>query len=380
MRNETDTFPDSKVSKEDSLRDTKSSIQTTLRHFREFNNNAPTFSVEGQERLDSKESSVTYEYNTLIDEKTGQKYRIAILNKEELDKGTVPTILTLQFNTIVEHGSMNYFAQEISQGGRPVIIIESPSIGKSSDMTKEQFFTLRKGDNPFSEISESLLRSLNPILKVNNGTNKQIDVAGYSQGAITALSITEVANSLGISVRKAFLLEIPGVKDFAKEGGNFKKFKSSAKIMAAFISEGANLSWYQNDPHDKKQRIVSGVEVPENSVKIYGRFVKNLAIKPIFRKGILTAYPTAMARRVVPNILNAALEKQPDMKCIFLSGSDSNITLKEDIYDSIKPYLNTGRIRRIILPGDTHSVGERAKRVGSLFRRTMDDTITKLSK
>ena len=181
-------------------------------------------------------------------------------------------------------------------------------------------------------------------------------------------------------MRKAFLLEIPGVKDFAKEGGNFKKFKSSAKIMAAFISEGANLSWYQNDPHDKKQRIVSGVEVPENSVKIYGRFVKNLAIKPIFRKGILTAYPTAMARRVVPNILNAALEKQPDMKCIFLSGSDSNITLKEDIYDSIKPYLNTGRIRRIILPGDTHSVGERAKRVGSLFRRTMDDTITKLSK
>ena len=375
MEKETDVFVDSDSSKEAKLRKKESSTQTTARHFREFNNNAPTFSVNGEDSLveEPQESEITYD--TIEDEKTGQKYRVAILNKEALDRGDRPTILTLQFNTVVEHGPMNYFAEEISRGGRPVIILESPSVGKSSDMTSEQAHVLREDPKPFSEISESLLRALNPLLKVNSGSDKQIDVAGYSQGAITALSIAEVASSLGIKVRKAFLLEIPGVKDFAKEG-KFRKIKSSVNIMGAFTSEGANLPWYQKDPNDKRQREASGVEKPENPIKTYGKLAKDLAIKPMFRKGMFTAYPSAMSRKVVPNILSSALEKQPDMKLVFVSGSDSNITPSGDIYDSIKADIDTGRIRRIVLPGDTHSVGERAKRMAYLFRRTMGDSKT----
>ena len=47
--------------------------------------------------------------------------------------------------------------------------------------------------------------------------NTPIDVAWYSQGALVALSNATVAKDFGFSIRNAFLLETPWVKDFAKK-------------------------------------------------------------------------------------------------------------------------------------------------------------------
>ena len=87
------------------------------------------------------------------------------------------------------------------------------------------------------------------------------------------------------------------------------------------------------------------------------------------------AYPPALSRESVPEILNSALNSQPDMHVIFVNGSNSNISPSKDVSRIVTQLEeeDQNRVRRIILPGDTHPVGDRSKRIGWLFRKVMKD-------
>lgn len=331
-------------------------------NLREFNNNAPSFLIDGKDPKNISESPITY--TEIEDPETRQTLRVAILNEEALKKGDTPTILTLQYNIGIEHKPILYLAQEMAAESKPIIIVESHSVGESSDMTRKQAKSLRENDNPFSQLSKSMYRALEPLL----GNTCEIDLAGYSQGALIALSLAEQADDFGFTVKTLFALEIPGVKDFT-ERKKLKKTKASIGIMKAFASDAPNLSFYEKDPHDKKQREASGVDNKKNPVKTYAKLGKDLVLKPMRRKGMFTAYPAGMSRRIVPYMLKSALESQPDMRVIFINGSKSTISSSKDLNNSI-PQGMQSRVRRIILPGDTHAVGERAKRIGNLYRLT----------
>jgi hypothetical protein len=202
-----------------------------------------------------------------------------------------------------------------------------------------------------------MLRALGPLFANPNNKDKKLDFAGYSQGAITALSLAERAHYFGYEVRNVFALETPGIKDFT-EKQKFKKLRGGINIMRAFASDASNLSWYQKDPHDEVQRKVSKVDSKKNVALEYVDLIWGLGIKPASRRGMFTAYPIAMARNVVPNILESLLRENPNAKITLVNGSESNISGS----------LKDSNVRTIILPGDTHSVGERAKRIGWLFR------------
>ena len=328
--------------------------KTTARHFREFNNNASHFLVDGQSE-DNKEAFLPgLKFGEVRDTETKQVFRIFILNEELLKEGKVPTILTFPYNKYnigIDDPYSQELAQIMAQWDVPIIGIESPSVGGSSDITKEQEDNLNLGGKPFEEISRSLLRALSDIIPSNK--YGEVDFAGYSQGGITALSNAEVADEFGFKVRRVFLLDPPGITDHTEGKG---RKGAILGLGRAVREEAADLNFYGfND-------------------KEYSSFVESLSIKndDISLRKMQILYSAATGRVVLPEILKSVLLKQPQIKITFVNGSESKITLTDDRKNFFKEFSDN-RIRRIVLPGDTHSVGVNVRRIGWLFRFTMKD-------
>jgi hypothetical protein len=345
------------MSAEETDKQIKDSLGTISGHFREFNNNASHFLVDGENKENIEEPLPEIKFDEVRDAETGQVYRIFIINKEMLEEGKVPLVLTFQYNKYnigIDDPYSQELAQVMAQGGRPIIGIESPSVGGSSDMTKAQEDNLNVGKKPFEEISRSQLRALSVEIYHKSNKDKEIDFGGYSQGAINALSNAEVADEFDLKVRSVVMLDPPGITDHTEGKGRKWAIVGLGRAMRA---ETSNLSFYGFD--DKKYSILA----------------KSLSIKndDISLRKMQILYSAATGRIVLPEILRSVLSKQPQIKITFINGSESKITLTEDRKKLFREFSNDRRIRWIVLPGDTHSVGVNVRRIGWLFKFIMKD-------
>ncbi len=349
-----------------------SNIETN-RAIRDFNNNQPPFHTDGEYMFPyedevlspdkSREAMDNFEIVTVKDPETGQNIRLKIFNPEKLLERD-PLIWFPQYNIDINHRGNDYTEGLIAAlGQRSVIIVESLSVGESSDMTRSQKRGMLKDEIPFEKVSYSYLRVLKSFLE-GKGYEGNIDLGGYSQGGMSALTAAVFAHEFGFSVGNVVCIENPGGRKFGKLG---------AEIGGAFAKEASMLFYYLNDPNDAIQREVGGIPdvKPKGIKKAYQDVLNNAKLgadiiaKSVERRGALSAYPRAMSKEVVPLMLKKILERKDCPTITFILGTESHISARKPLYGFINTLSEEDRkkIKLKILPGDTHSLGERARRM-----------------
>lgn len=210
---------------------------------------------------------------------------------------------------------------------------------------------------------------------------KGIDLCGYSQGGLSALDFAAVAGECGIKVNNVVCIDNPGGKNFGDS-----KVSSFFGITRAFLEEGRDLPYYSDDPNDPVQREVSNVSKnkPEGLKKVVkntvesGKLIKGI-IMDGKRMGKLTAYPYAMSKETVNKTLEKILDNPYGPTITFILGTKSLISDRNSLYELRKKLSDDqkSRMKLNILPGDSHALGERGRRMSWFILNALNGGVNK---
>ncbi len=314
-----------------------------------FNNQELPFDVPGVDpeitKVLNPEYPISKERICIKDPDTGLTYAGLFYNKENLGQIT-PLVASPEWNICLKHKPEVYMFDQIAIDGRPLIVLENPSTGASSNLTYVQNTILKKSKYPFSGVARSMYKALESL----DLEGDQYDFFGYSMGSCVVSQLALEFIEHGSSVRNITLVEPLGVVDMRIR-----------ELGKRFLSDLGMLGFYEDDPHNVDQRKASGVgEMPlKKNAKLMTKWLSSSR-----RRGVFTGYLQAMSYRFMPGLLYNIKSFSEDTNITIIHGGESKVSPSKDIpnlYGDVE-------IRHIILPGDSHSFGERGKRVAGLLR------------
>lgn len=284
---------------------------------------------------------------TIEDPETGQRLRAQLFNwptdeKELKDKNIA--VLNQQYSVSLDIDHVQYQNYELAKAlDSPMVVFENPGFGESDKLTDVQIETLKEG-NGFVEVAKPMLGILKSL-----GVN-EVDNIGYSMGADIAAAMAANAKDYGISVNSLFVFESPGVE------------KQNLAILGKnFFAGGKDLSFAWHNPYDpvlsKTKLELAWPYLPYGLVK-YGR---------------------ALSKGTLLRDVKRAAETQPDMKLTIGSAGSSTISPKAgnfSVYSDLKE-LYPDRVRRIIIPGESHQVRDSALRFANITKLVLKNSVSK---
>lgn len=272
-------------------------------------------------------------FDIMHDPRTGQKIRIQKFNwpKGGIVSDQVVTFINMSFSVPADLDNIQYenylVAKEL---GAPFVVLENPAYGDSDKLTKAQKVALKNGD--FGPIADSMLGIANTL-----GVRK-VNFTGYSMGAETAAAMAAHATSHGIEVENLWVMEAPRITTH-----------KPLKLARDFMSDANNLKFTWKHPADPVLREVG-------------------KIKPSLPKSTFS-YGKAMTKGGLATDLIAALDSQPNMKLTLASAGSSKISptaANNTVFTELRSAYPDRSIRRIIVPGESHTYGDSGQRYAHL--------------
>lgn len=276
------------------------------------------------------------EIELLEDPYTGQKLRVQKFNwpedPEEVKRQTV-TSYSLPFSVPIDLPHLEYQHYLLADALKtPLIIIENPGYGDSDKLSPAQKKAVRQAD--FKPIA----RTMAGIMQDQN--IRQLNAIGYSMGAETAAALALVAKEYDIEIKKLFVMESPRVED-----------QNSVMLFKNFAGEAKDLKFAWKHPIDPVLRHLAklGLGLPKG----------------------LFSYGLALHQGGLEQDLDNALLSNPKMELIMASGGLSKVSRAKantELYRNLKNDFPHRSIRRIVMPGETHSFGDTGRRYADLAR------------
>jgi len=267
------------------------------------------------------------------DPASGQKLRVQRFNwpKDGVDEETAATIYNVPFSVPIDLPHLTYQHHLMAEAlETPFMVIENPGYGESDKLTQEQKNELKQGK--FKSVADSMLGVMKSL-----GITRLNEI-GYSMGSDVAASIAANAADFGIIVENLFIMESPRVDN-----------QNPIILLKNFASDSRNLKFTWANPRDPVLKEVAELKLG-------------------LPKGI-TTYGKALYKGGLKDDLVRALKTQPNLKVTIGTGDSSKISkpsANKELLSDIAELVPGRQVRRIVIPGESHSYGDSGKRYASL--------------
>jgi pimeloyl-ACP methyl ester carboxylesterase len=289
----------------------------------------------------------------------GQKINTVLLNEDLLaaDERKRGLVYLPEVNTAVTDGPCRVRLQALAkQLECPVLGLDIPSVGGSSDYTPEQLDALKQRQD-YGPTANALAEAI-----VQTGL-KEVSFLGVSQGGWTGPLVVEKLKEYGIVVHDLMLMSVP-----SEQG------KKPWKLMADVLGQSKYLNLYHSRPYDPGLRDATGdnsrggVKGKIAGAKWLASTVGNLgSLRPLLK--------TMVSGSLEANI-RRALGEDRTMQVTYLYGQLDTVSQREsndEIISSLEGDF-PGQIHPVIIPGEHHLVYENGNRFAAFVKYALMDS------
>lgn len=275
------------------------------------------------------------------DPKTGQRLGTVFLNQEALthDPNAPVTVYSGLYMNVIgadDESRLRILEMGKRMPDRGLVAFDYPGMGDSDNMTDAQKDTSRASG--FHEIADAELRVLREM-----GVTR-INTVGISMGGYASITLAERAHEFDIAVDNTIVIGTPGITH-----------TPALLLGTREAMEMRSLDLYHSVPADPEMWRALHEPVPSEQ-------------QGMWEKDEWLRYARMMTKGAVPERTKRALETQPEMRVLFVTGANDRVSTVRGTNDLVVGLTSTygDRVSQIIKPGENHLSSVHPKQLAPL--------------